>query len=155
MPHHERRAAGFWITMGALLVSMGCAAQAPVDHAADVEPDSPTRPGTWPRDTQFFMLNSREDTENRYLSTLIVESEGSPYAFCSGVLLEPNIVLTAGHCVCVTSQAADSADGAKRAEGLATARTRREAVGLSASSAEARRMARTPCSRASTHTSIG
>lgn len=46
----------------------------------------------------------------------------------------------------------DSGDGA---EGLATARTRREAAGLSASSAVARRTARTRCSRASTHTSIG
>lgn len=110
MPHRKRRTVGFWGMLGVLVVSVGCAAQVPVVHPSADEPGSSTRPGTWPRDTQFFMLNSREDTENRYLSTLIVESEGSPYAFCSGVLLDPNIVLTAGHCVCVTSKSPDIVD---------------------------------------------
>lgn len=119
MPYHERRAVSFWAMIGALVVSVGCAAQAPLDRPSDDELDSSARPGTWPRDTQFFMLNSREDTENRYLSTLIVESKGSPYAFCSGVLLDPSIVLTAGHCVCVPSRSPDIVDSstcAKRAK---------------------------------------
>jgi hypothetical protein len=89
MPYRERSAIGFGAMLGALVVSVGCTAQAPLDRPSDDELGSSARPGTWPRDTQFFMLNSREDTENRYLSTLIVESEGSPYAFCSGVPLHP------------------------------------------------------------------
>jgi hypothetical protein len=110
MSHRERRVAAFGAMIGALVVSVGCAAQAPVDYPPGDESLALARPGTWPRDTQFFMLNSQEDTENRHLSTLIVESEGAPYAFCSGVLLEPSIVLTAGHCVCVTSKSPDSVD---------------------------------------------
>jgi secreted trypsin-like serine protease len=119
MPHRERRTVGFWGMLGVLVVSAGCAARAPVDSSLADEPGSSSRPGTWPRDTQFFMLNAQEDTENRYLATLIVESEGSPYAFCSGVLLDPGIVLTAGHCVCVTSKSSDIVDSstcAKRAK---------------------------------------
>lgn len=119
MPHRECRGMRLWALLVVLGVSLGCAAQASGEFPADDEQVSRTRPGTWPRDTQFFMLNAQEDTENRYLSTLIVESEGSPYAFCSGVLLEPNLVLTAGHCVCVTGKSPDSVDTstcAKRAK---------------------------------------
>ncbi|WP_075306182.1 trypsin-like serine protease [Hyalangium minutum] len=119
MPHRESRGMRLWALLGVLGVGLGCAAQASGEFPADDEQASRTRSGTWPRDTQFFMLNAQEDTENRYLSTLIVESEGSPYAFCSGVLLEPNLVLTAGHCVCVTGKSPDSVDTstcAKRAK---------------------------------------
>jgi hypothetical protein len=65
---HQKRAAGSWALLGALVVSMGCAARAPVHAHSEDEPGPSSRPGTWPRDTQFFMLNSQEDTENHYLS---------------------------------------------------------------------------------------
>ncbi|MBN1210781.1 MAG: trypsin-like serine protease [Myxococcaceae bacterium] len=53
------------------------------------------------------------------------ESEGSPYAFCSGVLFDPNIVLTAGQCVCVTSQSPDVIRSARPGLGLSSSPWRR------------------------------
>ncbi|HYH96090.1 trypsin-like serine protease [Hyalangium sp.] len=43
-----------------------------------------------------------KDVENRYSSAVIVKAEVAPGSerHCSGVLLSPRLVLTAGHCVC-------------------------------------------------------
>jgi hypothetical protein len=49
-------------------------------------------------------LAGEVDLANRYLFTVLLEAHGSPAAEealkCSGVIIAPSLVLTAGHCVC-------------------------------------------------------
>jgi Trypsin len=49
-------------------------------------------------------LDGEVDAENRYLSTVLIEASSPTDAMntlrCSGVLMAPRLVLTAGHCVC-------------------------------------------------------
>lgn len=48
-----------------------------------------------------YVVGGRKDTGNVYLSTVMVGADGKDDGGCSGVLIDPHLVLTAGHCVCL------------------------------------------------------
>ena len=54
-----------------------------------------------PLDKDRFLAAGTLDERNRYASTVMVTAyEPMPQTLCSGILLTPLLVLTAGHCVC-------------------------------------------------------
>jgi secreted trypsin-like serine protease len=83
--------------MGWLLVCGGCAGT-PINSAeagssaVSKDPTPEERP---------YIVGGRKDTGNVYLSTVMVGAAGKEDGGCSGVLIAPHLVLTAGHCVCM------------------------------------------------------
>jgi secreted trypsin-like serine protease len=84
------------------LVVCGCAASTPTEHLT---------PDYVPAEVQLgsaspVVSESQLDSMNRYLSTVfvtttfLVPKQGTKVKTCSGVLIHPSVVLTAGHCVC-------------------------------------------------------
>lgn len=87
-----------WLLMG-IGLQPGCTARTTV-HPPGAEPTEELFP-------QGFLTvhPGQMDAEDRYLSTVMVvvappEQGGTPGS-CSGVLVHPRMVITAGHCVCV------------------------------------------------------
>lgn len=88
--------------MTALLLGGGCAGHGSAAHPA---------PEYVPAEVQLgselpVVSESRIDSQNRYLFTasistrFLVAGQGIQEMNCSGVLIDPRVVLTAGHCVC-------------------------------------------------------
>lgn len=96
-----------------LLMGPGCASgPAPAEGAlAQVEDSQPQL-------DRLLVLNSQGvDVENRYVSAVAVTTD-NPMGLCSGVLVSPRLVLTAGHCVCAQQRvAAPSGGGGTAIEG--------------------------------------
>jgi hypothetical protein len=71
--------------------------------------------GTGPVEVRWSLLPGEEDTANRYSFTVMVIAHDSTdlpqHRECSGTLVSPHVVLTAGQCVCQRQKAASLQDG--------------------------------------------
>jgi Trypsin len=83
--------------LGLLLVCCGCAGTS-VDMTAS---SSMAASADRPSDERPYVVGGRKDAGNVYLSTVMVGADGTDEGGCSGVLVSPHLVLTAGHCVCL------------------------------------------------------
>ena len=82
------------LLIGLMFACAGCATTSAVmqQEASGAEPLADERP---------YIVGGRKDAGNVYLSTVIVDADGVDGADCSGILISPRLVLTAGHCVCM------------------------------------------------------
>lgn len=77
------------------------------DGGTDVEASDFITEGEYeilPVDQRFYLLDGDRDFRNRYPFTVMVSASVNPPEVinCSGALISPRLVLTAGHCVCGT-----------------------------------------------------
>jgi len=102
--------------------------EAPLQET-DAGRPAPEKLSFLPFDGSLLELIGERDLDNRYASAVMVlADEPVPGISCSGVLLAPRLVLTAGHCVCVrrstgspkSSELIDGSACAKHAQVTAT-----------------------------------
>jgi hypothetical protein len=90
-----------WFRLGgvALFLGLGCSAGVPVSrHPASEDVPAEIQPELG----ESIVSKSTLDTSNRYASAVLVDGgEGT----CSGALIAPRVILTAGHCVCARREA--------------------------------------------------
>lgn len=99
---------------------------APADSQAESLLQRDGGPGpveVMPADLQLLEAAGTRDFKNKYPSTVMVTTKGPlEVAECSGVIIAPRLVLTAGHCVCKPDTADASLAGkARRLDGAACA----------------------------------
>ncbi|KFE68530.1 trypsin-like serine protease [Hyalangium minutum] len=97
-----------WLGRVALLLGCACGASAPAERQtaaayvpAEIQPEM----------GESIISKGSLDTSNRYKATVLVDGGRGP---CSGVLVAPRVVVTAGHCVC-SPHKATPADAPARA----------------------------------------
>jgi hypothetical protein len=92
------------------------------DAAGRAASESPSLPGL-----KWSLIIGDEDSANRYPATVIVivhdAKDASKHQECSGVLVAPRLVLTAGHCVCQRRAASLPDDGTILIDGSQCAAT--------------------------------
>jgi hypothetical protein len=82
--------------LGLVLICCACAGT-----GVNTTESSPIRSSAAPPDERPYVVGGRKDAGNVYLSTVMVGADGTNEGGCSGVLISPRLVLTAGHCVCL------------------------------------------------------
>lgn len=105
------------LTAAALSQGLACGASAPASRQAPTEfVPAEIQPGLG----ESIVSKSSLDTSNRYLATVLVEGgEGT----CTGVLVAPRVVVTAGHCVCSRREAPSGERGGTLIDKTTCART--------------------------------
>lgn len=115
------------MALALILACDGCKERAPTTlpqagvNRSDKEEWSEGQPGSQgaPRDlaitTHLWPLAGPVDVTNRYLAAVLVTAEFKEEMeqACSGVILSPQLVLTAGHCVCRSRQVPDGSGEAR------------------------------------------
>jgi hypothetical protein len=88
-----------WLGQVALMLGCACGASAPAGRqAVPIYVPAAIQPAMG----ESIISRGTRDTSNRYKATVLVEVGRSA---CSGVLVAPRVVLTAGHCVCFPREA--------------------------------------------------
>jgi len=80
----------------------GCATNA--SSLPDGSSALPKDPALQASGDSLFLLGGKLDVDNRFVGTVIVTPDG-PLGMCSGLLISPRLVVTAGHCVCARQKA--------------------------------------------------
>lgn len=105
---HRTFLAALSLSLSVTAIGSGCVGEASGVRRPHEEPPALER--TLLRRTSLVRPGSSQDFENRYRSTLrlfVAEKaakEPGSSGECSGVLIAPQVVLTAGHCVCIVRQ---------------------------------------------------
>lgn len=95
------------LSLVTLLLCGGCAAKTSVPDDASLAPNLPAPQAS---DDQLLLLGGKIDVDNRFASTVIVTPD-EPLGMCSGLLIAPRLVLTAGHYPCLPDLAPGAAPG--------------------------------------------
>jgi hypothetical protein len=79
------------------------------------QPSDPRIGEFLPVDERMSVQDGVEDVKNRFAFAVIVSAsvKAEEALKCTGVLLSPRLVLTAGHCVCERRKSTDSRDGTR------------------------------------------
>jgi len=99
-PH--ARFSPFLLLLKALLFFCGgCAANTSIPEGLRTDPAEPASQASG---DSLFLLGGKIDVDNRFAATVIVTPD-EPLGMCSGMLVAPRLVVTAGHCVCMRRKA--------------------------------------------------